>query len=170
MLNKSYLTLICLLSLSFFQLSAEVDGESLYFTNCARCHTIGRGDMTGPDLKNVRERLEDEWMISFVQSSTAMIKSGDDYAVEVYEKYRETEMPDHDLSDEEVLGILAYIDEASAAEPLAISGGDAGNMRTYVKVSPVDPFFKMVFWGSLILVISIVFALSWMTVQLKIKK
>ncbi len=81
---------------------------------CNTCHAIDR-KVVGPALANIRGRRSDEWLQKFIQNSSAMIASGDDYAVNLYNDYNQLQMPNHDLSDEEVTSILDYITEASKA-------------------------------------------------------
>jgi len=79
---------------------------------CNTCHAMDR-KVVGPALANIRERRPDAWLQKFIQNSSAVIESGDDYAVALYNEYNQLQMPNHDLSDEDVVLILDYITEAS---------------------------------------------------------
>ncbi|RLD19961.1 MAG: hypothetical protein DRI69_07305 [Bacteroidetes bacterium] len=94
--------------------------EQLFALKCGICHTIGSGRLVGPDLKNVHEKYSEEWLLEYVRSSQAMIKKGDPDAVAIFEEYNGILMPDPLISDDEILSILGYIAESSAA------GGKAG--------------------------------------------
>lgn len=61
--------------------------------NCANCHTVGGGRLTGPDLKNAAERKDREWLVRFLQNPKAMIDSGDSYAVKLQQEARGVVMP-----------------------------------------------------------------------------
>lgn len=61
--------------------------------NCANCHTVGGGRLTGPDLKGVSERKDREWLVRFVQNPKTMIDSGDAYAVKLQQEARGVVMP-----------------------------------------------------------------------------
>lgn len=61
--------------------------------NCFNCHTIGGGRLTGPDLKNVTERQQRDWLIKFMQAPKAVIDSGDPYAQELLQQARGVVMP-----------------------------------------------------------------------------
>lgn len=61
--------------------------------NCASCHTIGGGRITGPDLKNVEERAERAWLVGFVQDPQGVLASGDQYALKLQQEARGTVMP-----------------------------------------------------------------------------
>jgi len=70
-----------------------------YFkANCASCHTIGGGRLTGPDLKGVSERIQEagkdrDWLISYIQDPQRMINSGDPYAGQLLQEARGVIMP-----------------------------------------------------------------------------
>lgn len=61
--------------------------------NCASCHTIGGGRLTGPDLKDVSKRQTRSWLVNFVQNPTAVLSSGDAYAMKLKEEARGAVMP-----------------------------------------------------------------------------
>src|SRR6266545_4951688 len=56
------------------------EAADFFRQNCVSCHTIGGGRLTGPDLKNITQRKEREWLIEFLQSPQAMMDKGDPYA------------------------------------------------------------------------------------------
>ena len=53
---------------------------------------------------------------SFVKNSQKVIKSGDEYAVDLYNQYNQTLMTSFDFSDEELNSILTYIKSESSKE------------------------------------------------------
>jgi mono/diheme cytochrome c family protein len=61
--------------------------------NCASCHTIGGGALTGPDLKNVSERKDREWLVKFVTDPAGVLASGDPYAQKLLQAARGVPMP-----------------------------------------------------------------------------
>jgi cytochrome c2 len=85
------------------------DGKEAFEENCESCHSIGEGVVVGPDLKGVSDRRSLAWITSFVKSSTAVIASGDKDAVAIFTAFEETEMPDQDLTDEQIKSIVGYI-------------------------------------------------------------
>lgn len=86
-----------------------LEGETIFSTNCAACHTIGSGDLAGPDLKGVTDRRSEDWLIRFIQSPKKLIKKGDPAAVELYNQYNQLVMPDQRLTDEQIKEVLSYI-------------------------------------------------------------
>jgi mono/diheme cytochrome c family protein len=50
-------------------------GERVFQTKgCVGCHTIGKGRLTGPDLKGVTERRPYEWFVPWVMNPDSMLK------------------------------------------------------------------------------------------------
>ncbi|MCF8227787.1 MAG: cytochrome c [Bacteroidales bacterium] len=92
------------------------NGADLYNQYCAACHTIGSGDLIGPDLKGITGKRGQTWLISFIQSSETMIKDGNPEAVKVFEKYNKTPMPDQPLDNSEVEKVLDYISGQSSSD------------------------------------------------------
>ena len=90
-------------------------GESLFNNNCTVCHAINQ-QVVGPALKNVHERRDLPWLISFIKNSQKVIQSGDDYAVNLYNEYNKTVMPSFAYSDEEITSIVAYIKAESSQQ------------------------------------------------------
>ncbi len=85
------------------------EGKTLFMTRCAACHNINK-PMTGPALAGIDEKRSLDWIISFVKSSQALVKSGDKDAVAVYEQFNRIPMPDHpDLTEENIKNIIDYI-------------------------------------------------------------
>ena len=69
------------------------DTPDYYRQNCLNCHTIGGGRLTGPDLKDVSQRKDAEWLIAFMQNPKAVVESGDAYAAKLVEESRGVIMP-----------------------------------------------------------------------------
>jgi mono/diheme cytochrome c family protein len=126
--HSGFLLFLLLICASFFPsfTKAEVDGKASFSANCAQCHSVGKGVVIGPDLKDVHKRRQEDWLIKWIKSSKAVINSGDSYAVELFNKYNKTEMPNQNLSDEEIKAILAYTKVESEKAPAAktVAAGD----------------------------------------------
>ena len=87
---KRYFALFfLLLFFSFSSHSQDVDiskGKSLFNANCAACHKLNK-NLVGPKLSGVTDKYEKEWLYTWIKNSSAMIKSGDQRAVAVYEEW-----------------------------------------------------------------------------------
>jgi mono/diheme cytochrome c family protein len=103
--------------------AAQPNGESLFKANCTSCHSVGENKVVGPGLKNVDQRRSEDWLISWIKNSQAMVKAGDPDAVKLFEEYNKVAMPSFGFKDEEVKAILAYVkaegDKAATAAPAA---------------------------------------------------
>ncbi len=73
----------------------DVSEETIQFfqLNCASCHTVGGGKLTGPDLKGVAERRERAWIATFVLDPRAVIDGGDPVAQELFRGANGVYMP-----------------------------------------------------------------------------
>ena len=100
---------------SEFQKSA-----ALFQSKCAKCHTVGKGDRVGPDLKGVTVRRTPEWLTAFVKKPSAMLDA-DAEAKKLVEKFNGVRMEDMNLTDPQVAGLVAYLEAVSAGP----SGGEA---------------------------------------------
>jgi cytochrome c551/c552 len=89
-------------------------GKQLFYNKCASCHMVNK-ELTGPALKDVRQRWPDTLLLyAFIKNSEAVINTNA-YARELWLRYNQTPMPAHpDLTDNDIREILNYIDEASA--------------------------------------------------------
>ncbi|MBN4049613.1 c-type cytochrome [Bacteroidales bacterium AH-315-N07] len=107
-----------------------IDANALFKANCKTCHTIGKGVVVGPDLKDFHTRQTLEWALPWIRSSQTVIRSGDDYAVSLYKEYNDVEMPDQTLNDDEITAIYNYIKEESAKVPATAGVGLEGEGLT----------------------------------------
>ena len=102
-----------LLIFSFSSHSQDLDinkGKSLFNSNCAACHKLNK-NLIGPALAGVSEKYEKEWLYTWIKNSSAMIKSGDERAVAIWEEYNKAAMNAFpQLSNEDIDNILAYTD------------------------------------------------------------
>lgn len=91
--------------------------------NCANCHTIGGGRLTGPDLKNVTARRDRDWITRFILNPKGVIDSGDPYAKQLLEENRGVLMPaPPDLNAERAESLLKLIDAESKLERSQFAG------------------------------------------------
>lgn len=88
---------------------AQHRGAALFEEHCSLCHTIGGGDLVGPDLAGVEKRRPREWLLRFIESPEEVREGGDSYAAALFSRYGEAGMPESGLSEEEIGSILAYI-------------------------------------------------------------
>lgn len=74
-------------------LAAQQQPPDYFRQNCANCHTIGGGRLTGPDLKDVAQRKDRAWLVQWVLNPKGVIDSGDPYAQKLLQDARGVVMP-----------------------------------------------------------------------------
>ena len=98
--------------------AAEADaaaGQKLFQEKgCVACHTVGKGNLVGPDLKGVTARLPREWLEQWIAAPDVMIAKKDPVAVGLLHEFHDVPMPNLGLSSSDVTAILAYLDTATA--------------------------------------------------------
>ena len=97
------------------------NGEELFKANCTSCHRLGdekKARLIGPGLSGeIFEEYTEEWLISWIKNSSAMIESGDEKAIAIFEEYNQSVMTAFPtFSDNDVKDILAYIESPPAQE------------------------------------------------------
>jgi mono/diheme cytochrome c family protein len=99
------------------------EGQKLFGTKCYSCHNIGNGDKTGPDLKGVTTRRTKEWLYEFVNAPASMNAKGDAAAVQLFNKYSLTIMPDQGLTQQQIDSVLMMIDDLAKKNEVFIPAG-----------------------------------------------
>ena len=99
--------------------SAE-EGAQLFQQYCQACHTIGKGDLIGPDLQGVTQRQDAAWLVQFITQPDVVLASGDATANALLQKYG-VPMPNLGLTDAQAQSLVAYLEapDAVAAAPAA---------------------------------------------------
>jgi len=106
--------LFLLIGISIGAIINAQNGEKLFNASCVACHTIGKGRLVGPDLKDVHNKQDKEWLIGFIRASQTMIKEGDSDAIAIFEEFSKIAMPDNDFSDDQIISILTYIENTGS--------------------------------------------------------
>src|SRR5918912_1199769 len=81
-------------------------GGYLFATRCVGCHTIGSGDLVGPDLAGVTDRRERAWLTRYLREPDQVLAEGDPVATALYAKYHQIPMPNLSLDGEDVDAVL----------------------------------------------------------------
>lgn len=90
------------------------DGPAIFQRYCAACHTIGGGDLIGPDLQGVMERRERAWVEAFIARPDQVLASGDPLAQELLDQYK-LAMPNLGLNETQVAALLTYLEAPDGA-------------------------------------------------------
>lgn len=92
-------------------LSAQ-EAAKFFKGTCMSCHTIGGGNMAGPDLKDVHQRKDREWLKNFIMNPKAVIDSGDPYALKLKQQFN-SEMPTLGINAQKADDLLDLIESES---------------------------------------------------------
>ena len=101
----------CLIFLASVALDARADSDpgGIFTRKCSSCHTFGKGDLVGPDLKGVTARHSRQWLTTWIASSEKAIESGDPAATALFRKYKQQRMPEQKFSPSELAALLDYL-------------------------------------------------------------
>lgn len=103
---------------------AEVEAldptEDLYVRKCASCHTVGKGQRVGPDLKGVHEKRARPWLEQFIREPSSMLGRDPD-ARQLLIEYNNVKMPDLGLTAANASDMVDLLIRCSA-EPCDLVG------------------------------------------------
>jgi|TARA_B100002003_G_C14041355_1_gene501769 mono/diheme cytochrome c family protein len=91
------------------QATAATAGQEIFQSKCAACHTIGKGKLVGPDLAGVTARREAGWLKRQIKEPDRLIEEKDPIALQLLQEAEDVEMPPPEISDEEVMAVIAYL-------------------------------------------------------------
>ena len=100
------------------------DGERLFRTRCAACHTIGgqvvdgtvATDQTGvdPDLLGVTQRRNSQWLTRWIAEPDKMLAEKDPLAMQLLEQYKNIPMPNMRLRRSDVADLVGFLQVESS--------------------------------------------------------
>lgn len=145
---------VCSLSSAQEEVSDFQKQAALFSQKCSKCHTVGKGDRVGPDLKGVHLSRDRKWLIGFIRQPSSFLDT-DSVAKALLAKYQGVRMPDLNLTPQESDALIEYI--ATASEGGSIEGAleilrpekkqvllpDEG-----LSVSPTGVFLTFILWLS----------------------
>jgi mono/diheme cytochrome c family protein len=137
-------------------------GKQIFDANCKACHRV-HTKLIGPPLTGVYDRAPSiDWIKRFVHNSSAVIASGDDYAVKLFNEYNKTTMTSFtSLKDEDIMNVLAYI----KAEPVPTVGPQPTPGGKPVETG--TPYLNVLLIGMVVILILLVVVLSFLVSALK---
>lgn len=138
-------------------------GKDLFNNNCQQCHSPGADEVVGPGLKGIMDRRSMEWLIPWVKNSQKVIKSGDAYAVKLYNKYNKTQMQSFNLSDDEIKNIFAYVQAYKPVQQPG-PGGDKPGTQTANAGGGSSNYFNLVL-GVLVFVLILILAVLFLIIS-----
>lgn len=165
-LAKSVCLVIGLTLAATANVSAQQDakaGEALFKANCTTCHLV-QGKRVGPELLGMSSRYEEEWLIKWIKNSQAVIASGDETAVRLFEEHNRLVMTAFpQLSDDDVRNIITFVEAEEAriaAGPATDAAGGAAGGAGAAASNDASNFMIIGLIAILVLAIAIIVVLS----------
>lgn len=90
-------------------------GKALFTQRCASCHTVGGGNLVGPDLKGVVDARDPAWLERWIIEPDKMLAENDPIAVELLQTFNGVPMPNMGVTPAEAQSIIAFLAASSAA-------------------------------------------------------
>lgn len=88
---------------------AQSSGEKLFRTNCEVCHSAGKEDGLGPGLQGISQRRDKAWLTRWIKEPDKLLAAKDAIAVELYNRYKQVQMPNLKLSNTDVDALMVYL-------------------------------------------------------------
>lgn len=123
------------------------EGKEIFDQRCTSCHTVGGGDLVGPDLAGVTERRDIEWLKRWIAVPDEMLAEEDPIATKLLDDYNGIPMPNLGLSDDEVLSLVAYLEGAEGAAEKA-TGEESQSQSSKAAVTGNTVLGKNLFTGA----------------------
>ena len=162
---------LALFSLSSYSQEIPTDeasiaaGKQLFDANCKTCHRVSE-KLIGPPLAGIYDRAPSiDWIKKFIRNSSALIASGDAYAVNVFNENNKIMMTSFSsLKDDEIMHILGYVKNTAEkpAAPAVAPGAEQAAAGQGTGAAP--QYLNLILIGMviilLLLVIILIFLLS----------
>jgi cytochrome c2 len=141
-------------------------GATLFNANCKSCHKV-HTESVGPALANVYERVPSvDWLKQWVRNSSKVVASGEPYAVEIYEKYKKSQMTAFtSFSDDQIMSILAYIKAETIKGPDIIVPPPTPGENTGSAVS--STYMNIILIGMVLILVLLMVILGFLVSSLK---
>ena len=104
--------------------AAQQEGKALFQQKCTACHTIGKGNLVGPDLKGVTAKRKRSWLIRWISEPDRMMAEGDSIATGLLKEFNNVPMPNMELSSAEAESVVSYL-EGPLQKPAAPKKSDS---------------------------------------------
>jgi len=97
-------------------------GEAIFQQKCVSCHSIGGGNLVGPDLKGVTAQRDEDWLKRFISAPDRMIAQKDPIALQRLKEFNNILMPNLGLSGGDVEALVAYLEAPGEAHHGEVAG------------------------------------------------
>jgi mono/diheme cytochrome c family protein len=173
--RKFFSVLFVLTILSFSSFAQEIPtdaasisaGEALFNGNCKACHAVKR-KVVGPALADVYNRAPSiDWIKKFVKNSSALIASGDEYAVKVFNDNGKVTMTSFSsFKDDQIMSILAYV-QAETNKVDVAKEDPKKDPNTPTEGTASSKYLDVILVGMILILILLVVILGFLVSSLK---
>ncbi len=106
----SWISACCLFfSVSSAGAQGAIGGKAIFQQKCTKCHTIGGGDRSGPDLWGVADRRSEDWLIRWITEPQQMFANRDPIATQLVEQFKGFVMENSGLTPADARAVLDHI-------------------------------------------------------------
>lgn len=131
-------------------------GKTVFNANCKTCHKLDQ-KYIGPALRGVTDRNNAGWVKKWILNSQEVISSGDAYAVALFKEYNNSVMPSYTfLSDDDLNGLLAYIEYGDKVDPAAAVAATVGGAVSGEAGGGIPSEYLSIILGVLVFVILLI--------------
>ena len=88
--------------------TAASPGQAIFERTCFACHSIGDGPRIGPDLKDVHQRRERDWLVAWIEDPIGMAQN-DPIGQQIFAEWNNVPMAPSFLSEEEINQVIDYV-------------------------------------------------------------
>lgn len=114
-------------------------GQQIFQQKCAACHTVGKGDLVGPDLEGITTHRPTEWLQRWIAAPDEMLAENDPVAIALLHKFHDVPMPNLQLSAPEITAVLAYLATTTPGAPAESSAAAVGPSAASRSVAAATP-------------------------------
>jgi len=109
-------------------------GPTMFRTRCAACHTIGGGDLVGPDLLGVVNARGRDWLTRYILAPDKALAENDPVATALFNKYNKVKMPNLHMPPADVRLLVDYLE----SQTQAAAGQNSDSIDTKTPKAEVD--------------------------------
>ena len=143
------------------------EGKTIFNNRCASCHNVNK-QLTGPALAGIDQRRPIDWIIKFVHSPQTVVRSGDTYAIELFNKFNKIPMPGHpDLTDDNIKSIVEYI-KSEAKQVSTDKPPFAKPKKIRPAYLPLSLSANSLFFTSFLMLVAFIVVIMYFAVEVKI--